>query len=62
VPVAEGDGRVAPTLASPIRLGGGTAPDLGPPPRLGAHSRVLAREAGYREDEVDALVAAGVLR
>lgn len=41
----------------------GTPPAApGPAPRQGEHSRALLREAGYRDDEIDLLVAEGVTR
>jgi crotonobetainyl-CoA:carnitine CoA-transferase CaiB-like acyl-CoA transferase len=40
--------------ATPIRIGG-------PPPLVGEHSRQILNEVGYRDGDVDALIAAGVV-
>jgi crotonobetainyl-CoA:carnitine CoA-transferase CaiB-like acyl-CoA transferase len=52
----------APTLGTPIRFDGQVHPVGSPPPALGEHTVALASEAGLSEDEVDALLASGVLR
>jgi len=36
-------------------------PDIRPAPGLGAHTREVAKETGYDDDEIDELLAAGVL-
>ena len=49
-------------LAEPLRVDGDRVRHASPPPSLGEHSRDVLREAGYSDDDVDALVAAGVVR
>lgn len=46
---------------SPIRFDGERPPSK-VPPRLGEHSRAVLAEAGYADEAIDALVAAGVVR
>lgn len=51
----------APTLASPVRVDGLGSRVRTAPPALGEHTVALAREAGLSPQEVDALLASGVL-
>jgi len=45
----------------PLRFGEGPPPELSPPPALGADSRAVLRERGHDDDEIDRLVADGVV-
>jgi crotonobetainyl-CoA:carnitine CoA-transferase CaiB-like acyl-CoA transferase len=54
------EGRSIPSLATPVRLAGVTAP-LRPAPRLGADTDAVLAEAGYSDGEVTALRGAGVV-
>ena len=49
-------------LAEPLTVDGERVVHASPPPSLGEHSRDVLLEAGYSGDEVDELVAAGVVR
>lgn len=49
-------------LAEPLTVDGERVTHATPPPALGEHTRELLREAGYAEEEVDELVAAGIVR
>ena len=46
--------------AAPVRFPGTPTGPAGPAPKLGEHTRQVLAEAGYADDEVDALMAAGV--
>ncbi len=46
----------------PLSADGERVEHTAPPPPLGAHTRVVLREAGYADEEVDALVANGTVR
>jgi len=46
--------------AAPVRFPGVDTSPRGPAPKLGQHTREVLGEAGYAEDEVEALMAAGV--
>ena len=59
--MAPGSERTAPTLGTPIRIDGRVQGIGAPPPRLGEHTREVAREAGFTELEIDDLLTAGVL-
>ena len=50
------------TLGTAIRIDGRPRPTGTPPPELGADTRVLAREVGLTDEQIDALMARGVLR
>jgi crotonobetainyl-CoA:carnitine CoA-transferase CaiB-like acyl-CoA transferase len=52
----------APTLGTPIRIGGASIPPGTPPPPLGGDTVAALREAGLSDDELDALITAGVPR
>ena len=56
-----GSDETAPTLGTPIRFDGQVTPVGTPPPTLGADTVALAEEAGLTVDEIDRLVAAGVI-
>lgn len=47
--------------AFPVSLDGGRLVHRSPPPELGAHTREVLAEAGYSGDEVDRLIAEGVV-
>lgn len=49
--------------ANPVRIEGSGKEDEapGPPPSVGEHSRSLLREAGYGEEDIDSLLAEGVV-
>jgi crotonobetainyl-CoA:carnitine CoA-transferase CaiB-like acyl-CoA transferase len=49
-------------LAEPLTVDGERVTHASPPPALGEHTREVLREAGYAEEEVDELVAAGIVR
>ena len=49
------------TINSPIFVAEESKRPPSRAPEVGAHTRQIMREAGYAEDEVDALIAAGVL-
>lgn len=48
-------------LGTPIRMHGTPSTERRPPPDLGEHSRLIAAELGYRPEQIDALVAQGVI-
>ena len=50
------------TLGTAIRIDGRPRPTGTPPPELGADTRALAREVGLTDEQIDALMARGVLR
>jgi crotonobetainyl-CoA:carnitine CoA-transferase CaiB-like acyl-CoA transferase len=50
------------TLGTAVRIDGRTRPTGTPPPALGADTRTIAREAGLTDDQIDLLMARGVLR
>ena len=49
-------------LAEPLTVDGERVVHASPPPSLGEHSRDVLREAGYSDDELNELEAAGVVR
>jgi crotonobetainyl-CoA:carnitine CoA-transferase CaiB-like acyl-CoA transferase len=49
-------------LAEPLTVDGERVTHASPPPALGEHTREVLRDAGYAEEEVDELVAAGIVR
>jgi crotonobetainyl-CoA:carnitine CoA-transferase CaiB-like acyl-CoA transferase len=53
------EGRVR-RMGTPTHWSGTPTVPTAPAPRLGEHSRDVLREAGYGDEEIDALVAAGV--
>jgi crotonobetainyl-CoA:carnitine CoA-transferase CaiB-like acyl-CoA transferase len=57
----QGSDATAPTLGTPIRISGRVQAIGAPPPRLGEHTREVAREAGFTDLEIDELIEAGVL-
>ncbi len=48
------------TMSVPSEWSGSALAPLRPPPLLGQHSRQLLAELGYRGDEIEAMIAAGV--
>jgi crotonobetainyl-CoA:carnitine CoA-transferase CaiB-like acyl-CoA transferase len=50
------------TVAPPLSVDGERVLHRGPAPALGAHTAEVLAEAGYAEDEVAALSAAGAVR
>jgi crotonobetainyl-CoA:carnitine CoA-transferase CaiB-like acyl-CoA transferase len=48
--------------AQPLSFDGERALHAAPPPLVGQHSAEVLREAGYSDDEIDALAADGVIR
>lgn len=55
------DGLSVPLVRAPVQVDE-RRPGLGRAPRLGQHSRQVLGEIGYEADEIDRLVAAGVIR
>jgi crotonobetainyl-CoA:carnitine CoA-transferase CaiB-like acyl-CoA transferase len=49
-------------VAPPISVDGERTRHRDPPPPLGAHTREVLAGAGYRDEEIDALAAAGIIR
>lgn len=49
-------------LAEPLTVDGERVTHASPPPALGEHTCEVLREAGYPEEEVEELVAAGIVR
>ena len=47
------------TMSVPSEWSLSTLPPLRPPPLLGQHSRELLRELGYRDDEIETMIAEG---
>lgn len=56
------EGRRVSTLAHPVRWGEGAIRRRGPPPRLGAHTESVLREAGVEPARIQELLEEGVLR
>jgi crotonobetainyl-CoA:carnitine CoA-transferase CaiB-like acyl-CoA transferase len=50
------------TLGLPVKFSDTPGRVHGPAPLLGEHSRAILREAGYSADEIDGLIARGVVR
>jgi len=48
-------------MGQPIRFSDTPAPDAGPPPLLGQHTRAVLREASYSDDEIADLQRRGVI-
>ncbi|WP_336487340.1 CaiB/BaiF CoA transferase family protein [Methylobacterium nigriterrae] len=50
------------TLGLPVKFSGTPGRVHGPAPLLGEHSRAILRGAGYPDDEIDGLIARGIVR
>lgn len=61
VPLCDPDGRAELTVDSPVLFDGVAKAPAGPAPCLGQHTDDVLRGVGYRDDEIDALHAAGVV-
>ena len=55
------DGQVEESVAAPISFGAPGAPGPVPVPAIGEHSREILEEAGFDEDRITALTAAGIV-
>jgi crotonobetainyl-CoA:carnitine CoA-transferase CaiB-like acyl-CoA transferase len=62
VPIAGDNPPCELTIDSPVRIEGEAKRPPAGAPALGAHSEVVLREAGYSEDEIQSLIAAGAVR
>jgi formyl-CoA transferase/CoA:oxalate CoA-transferase len=51
-----------PTVALPVSFDGARVTHRSPPPRLGEHTAVILRDAGYEDDEIAALAREGIVR
>ena len=58
-PTAQGTPMVM--LAHPVRYDGQTPPVRRTPPALGQHSREILTESGFKADQIDQLLASGVV-
>ncbi len=50
------------TLGLPVKFSDTPGRVHGPAPLLGEHSRAILAEAGYGPDEIDSLIARGIVR
>lgn len=62
VDVDDGEGGQMRGLGSPLTLSGGSAPRLQAAPRVGQHSVQVLREFGLPQQEIDELLASGVVQ
>ncbi len=61
IDVPDGEGGLGRGLGNPLTMDGQAHAKLSPAPRVGQHSREVLRGFGFGDDEVDALLGAGVV-
>ncbi|GAA3884500.1 CaiB/BaiF CoA-transferase family protein [Leifsonia kafniensis] len=59
--LSRADGSPLPLIRGPMSVNGVPTPILTPPPALGAQSRAVLRGLGFNDDDIDALLDAGVV-
>ncbi len=62
IDVPDGSGGMGRGIGSPLTMNGRAEAATSPAPRVGEHSREVLREAGLPDDEIDTLIASGVVQ